>query len=339
MRIAAVVRAAIGAGRFPVGQFLPCTRELAATHGLSPETVRCAMKMLEADGLLRAEPRHGFQVVRRTPGKQPRVVAYVLGQEKQQSHWHPFSAVLLAAFQRVAEKRGSSVVGIPDSPEAMDHIRKINACGVILDSEQPALVARLHQSGLPVVTAEVWDPDGRFDAVIQDNFSGALQAAAYLAQRGHKRIAWYGPTTQSIQAVERWGGAVAGLRRCGIAVQPDLILDADRGAGLDQLQATLTRPDRPTALIALWSTLAGVAAGAARKAGLQLGRELELVGWTIDEEYAHYAMQFAEGRVPVAVTWRSETLAETALARLFERIAWPDLPKARINIETRLRYE
>jgi DNA-binding LacI/PurR family transcriptional regulator len=136
----------------------------------------------------------------------------------------------------------------------------------------------------------------------------------------------------------RFSGAMSGLRRSGLELPPELQADTAGGPGIEAARALLSRPDRPTALLALWRDMALDAARAARELGLVVGRDLEIVGWCAEEQYERdYAAQFAGGPVPAAVVWSIATLAETAVARLLERRANPNLPAMRINIQTSLR--
>jgi len=338
--VARELRSAIGAGRFPTGQFLPCTRDLGRQHKVSAETVRRALKAMEVEGLIAAEPRHGFQVIRRPKDAKAPAVAYVLAEWDPEKP-HGFSALMLSAFQRASGRGGTTLVGLGDSGgdpgPLVEQLRKAEAGGIVLDSPNAALFESLGKLGLPMVVAESWDPARGVDSVIQDNFSGALQAAEHLAARGHKRIGWAGPTIESIQAVERWGGAVAGLRRRGLEIPAELVAGDVNMRNIEAAQALLARPDRPTAVIALWANVATAVARAAANLGLELGRDLELVGWATEEEFESYQGFFPGGRAPATVTWRIETLAEMALARLAERRANPHLPPARINVEARLR--
>jgi DNA-binding LacI/PurR family transcriptional regulator len=339
-RVARELRSAIGSGRFAAGQFLPCTRDLGRKHEVSAETVRRALKTLEVEGLIAAEPRHGFQVLRRPEKGQAPAVAYVLAEWDPEKP-HAFSAIVFAAFQRAATRSGLTLLGVGDSGgdpgPLVEQLRKAEAGGIVLDTPNPALFDAVGKLGLPMVVAENWSPAGTVDAVIQDNFSGALQAAEHLAARGHRRIGWAGPAIESIQAVERWGGATAGLRRHGLEIPPELVARDVSMRNIEAAQALLARRNRPTAVIALWANVAIATARAAADLGLRLGRDLELVGWATEEEFETYAHSFPDGRAPATVTWRIETLAEMALARLAERRANPHLPLARINIETRLR--
>jgi DNA-binding LacI/PurR family transcriptional regulator len=338
-RVISLLRAAVQAGRFPVGQFMPCTRDLGRKHDVSSETVRRAMKALEAEGLIVSEPRHGFRVVRRPDDKPAATLAYVLSQDVPGT-WEGLSGLMLTAFQRVAGAQGFSVLGIGaeiSTPQAIvEHIRQANAAGVVLDAVNPALFDAIGSLRLPTVTAEVWSPANRFDAVVQDSFGGAIQAAHYLADRGHKKIAWLGPTRESIQAIERWGGTTAGLRARGLGIPPAWVLELPDALDVDKVQALLAGPDRPTGIIALWGAMAITAAQVASRLGLRVGRDLDVVGWSTEEEYPAYEASFPEGRVPATVAWRIENLAQAVMARLTERRARPDLPIVRINAETRL---
>jgi len=185
---------------------------------------------------------------------------------------------------------------------------------------------------------DAWHEDAEVDAVIQDGFRGGLLAAKHLAGRGHRRIGWLGPVSESIHSMTRFGGATSGLRRSGLELPPELQADTAGGPGFEAARALLSRPDRPTGLLALWRDMALDAAKAARELGLALGKDLELVGWCPEELYDQdFAERFRDQPVPAAVVWSIATLAETAVTRLTERRANPQLPPIGITVQTRLR--
>jgi DNA-binding LacI/PurR family transcriptional regulator len=102
----------------------------------------------------------------------------------------------------------------------------------------------------------------------------------------------------------------------------------------------LSRPDRPTAVLAMWQDKTEALARAAGDLGLVPGRDFEMVGWVTVEGYAEfYRPLFGKGPVPPAVTWSREVLAETALARLEQRRANPELPPIHLSIPTELRFD
>lgn len=73
-QLADQLRFLIATGRFRAGERLPSTRELAARLDLSFHTARKAYHMLVSEGLLRATPGAGFEVVeRQTPGVSDRL--------------------------------------------------------------------------------------------------------------------------------------------------------------------------------------------------------------------------------------------------------------------------
>ncbi|MBC9001309.1 GntR family transcriptional regulator [Micromonospora sp. WMMD718] len=62
--IAAQLRAAIESGQYPPGSQLPTEHDLAAQHGVSRETVRRALAVLKAAGLLTSATKQGTTVAR-----------------------------------------------------------------------------------------------------------------------------------------------------------------------------------------------------------------------------------------------------------------------------------
>jgi DNA-binding LacI/PurR family transcriptional regulator len=222
--------------------------------------------------------------------------------------------------------------------KVLEQLKSARAWGVIVDVHSPGVVHLAKQSGLSVVMVDAWHEDAEVDAVIQDGFRGGLLAAKHLAGRGHRRIGWLGPVSESIHSMTRFGGATSGLRRSGLELPPELQADTAGGPGFEAARALLSRPDRPTGLLALWRDMALDAAKAARELGLHLDSDLEIVGWCAEELYEKdYAAHFADGPVPPAVVWSIATLADTAVARLAERRANPGMPPLRLSVNTRLR--
>ncbi len=64
-QLAAHLRARIESGQLPAGARIPAETDLATEHGMSRETVRRAVALLRADGLVDVEPGRGTRV--RTP--------------------------------------------------------------------------------------------------------------------------------------------------------------------------------------------------------------------------------------------------------------------------------
>ena len=340
-KVAALLRKKLGTGAFPVGQYLPGIRELARSHGVSPETVRRAMKHLEAEHLVRTHARHGFKVtgLANDPARNA-PIAYVCGDQADES-WSGIPGMRLTALNDFAGRRGWSVLGVSaqgrSTDQVMSQLLGAKVAGIVLDSSDERLHAAVQKLGIPAVMADTWLPGSRFDAVIQDNFGGTMQAADYLVGRGHRRIGWVGPASPGISGLERWAGALAGMRKHGLEMPAAYMVEAGGGKNSDALRKLLGRKDRPTGLIAPWSFCASETARIGLELGLALGEQFEVVGWCPEESYEHYLSIFPANRAIPQVVWSVRDMAEACISRLAERRAHPELHTIRLNIETRLR--
>jgi DNA-binding LacI/PurR family transcriptional regulator len=330
------------AGRVAPGDLLPSVRKLSAEHGLSCKTVHRALKLLASDGLVASEPCRGYRVLARANDpNRGHPIAYVLSAQMAGEKWTGLNRLLLTALQDAAGMRGWSMLGAGARGiaygEVIEQCRASRAWGVIVDVHSPEIVEMARRAGLTVVMVDAWHPDAKADAILQDGFRGGLLAGRHLAELGHRRVAWFGPISESVHSMSRFGGAVNGLRKFGVPLAPDLIVETPELDATDLARKLLARKDRPSAVIALWRERAFEVANAAREMGLVLGKDIDMVGWTVEEQYDEYVSHFSGNPVPAAITWDLSTLAETAVARLAERRDRPDLPPMRIHIETRLR--
>ena len=100
----------------------------------------------------------------------------------------------------------------------------------------------------------------------------------------------------------------------------------------------LSRPDRPTAVLALWRDWSEAVGDVAGSLKLRLGRDLEMVGWCTEQQYEpNYADHFADGCVPPTIVWNVSQMAEIAIARLEAQRRQPGLPPALMQVDVRLR--
>jgi DNA-binding LacI/PurR family transcriptional regulator len=340
----AKIRAAVSQGDYGPGEYLPTVRELSRRHRLACSTVHRALQGLVTEGLLAAESRQGYRVL---PGANDPMrgcpVAYVFSAAEEVgplgSSYH---RSLLAAFQGAAARRGwtllSTIAAPADSPAFLEKLRAARAAGLALDMHDRALIDALAGSGLPAVLVNSWREDVAMDTVMQDGQQGGLQAAAHLAGRGHRRTAWFGPLTDSGHSLDRFGGALLGLRRAGLPAPEEHPAEVEGGELLERARRLLAGPNRPTGVFALWQGCAWALARAAAELGLALGKDIEMVGWCREEEYEEsYAPRFRPGPVPPTIVWSAAAMAEAALDRISLRRADPTRPTLRIKIPTRLR--
>ena len=338
---------AITRGDYAAGEYLPTVRELSRRHRLACSTVHRALQSLAAEGLLSAESRQGYRV---RPGAADPMrgcpVAYVFSAAEDPQPVGVYHRALLAAFQGAAVERGWTLLSTVADPGAggagaiLERLRAARTGGLVLDMHQLGLIDALLGSGLPAVLVNSWREDVAMDTVMQDGQQGGLQAAAYLAGRGHRKVAWFGPMADTGHSLDRFGGALLGLRRAGLpAPEEHVTVYGSAPAELDErARQLLSSGNRPTAVLALWQENALALSRAAAELGLAVGRDFEMVGWCREEEYEEsYAPRFRPGEVPPTVVWSAEAMAEAALDRISLRRADPERAALRIKIPTRLR--
>jgi DNA-binding LacI/PurR family transcriptional regulator len=87
----------------------------------------------------------------------------------------------------------------------------------------------------------------------------------------------------------------------------------------EAIERLLRSDGRPTGIIALWAEHAEAARLAAAELDLEIGRDLEIVGW---QNKAAAASEVASPRI----VWSVAEMAEMAVARLEQRRANPNMP-------------
>ena len=147
--VAAAIRGHIMRGDYAVGTWLPGERELGEELGVSRVAVREALKMLEADGLVRAHPGRGRLVTGGGDGRRSRVLV---------ENWlseHRGDGTHLSEIRAAIE--GLAVAGIPprNRADVALRLRRIAAEGrLALASEDHARTAELDAEFHTVLCAE-----------------------------------------------------------------------------------------------------------------------------------------------------------------------------------------
>lgn len=166
--------------------------------------------------------------------------------------------------------------------------------GIVLCSSLPSLehVLPLVDQGLRLVAfdrkAQAGDPASLVSITV-DNAIGGELAGDHLAGLGHRRIAFVSGALRSINRQERLRGFLAALSRAGIEERDVLRWT---GKGDDQLgdveaaelgtraaAALLGRRKRPTAIFAINDMTALGVCRAVRDAGLEVGRDVSVIGF------------------------------------------------------------
>ncbi|HOX06181.1 MAG TPA: GntR family transcriptional regulator [Planctomycetota bacterium] len=334
--VAGIIRKKHLAGADAAVKFLPSERDLAKKLGVSRTTVRHALGLLETEGLIRAEHGRGYR-------RLPKSSALAAG--SRIAILRPLgsggiSDQLAASLQRVALGQGAQVLSLGPAElsarSVSDSLVEAKVWGVVLTLDDPEMHRAIQEAGLPCVAVDCASRALDIDYVNQDNFGGAAQAAEHLLSKGHRRIAWFGPVAETPQSLERFAGAGSAFTRHGAELPRGLIVPpaGDREAAAREM---LSRPDRPTAVLAMWLGEVQAVCRAARSLKLVPGRDLDVVGWSNEEVYREQIVrEFGAAGAPPMVVWSTDEMARVAVARLEWRLRDRELRPLRISIPTRL---
>lgn len=325
-------------GQTAPSDYLPGERDLATRYGVGRITVRRALKLLVAEGLLRPERGHGYKALLKSAGEKPGsplvFISSVDSYTVTEVDGNVASAVQDALVRAESQVLTVGVLGRPPE-EVMRVIADVGAWGVLVENNSRALHEALSQSGLPCVAVDVVTDDLPMDCVLQDNHGGARAAAEHLIAKGHQRIGWFGDVAQTRHSLERFTGAQAAFLSHNMEMRREHIVS--QSFDLNTAKTLLGRKDRPTAVLAMWRNRTETIARAAHELGLKIGRDLEIVGWTTKSDYRNLMeAEFAGCPRPTMVVWDRHDMAAAALERIELRRKNPNLRVVRINIPVQL---
>lgn len=128
---------------------------------------------------------------------------------------------------------------------------------------------------------------GRFDApddihwIDVDGAYGIELAVKHLAELGHTRIAYISPPHEQHLARQRWQGFEKALDEVGLPVHHDLVVEGDftERSGQLGMHYLLDLSHPPTAIVCNNDRMAFGAMRAAQARGLEVGRDISVVGF------------------------------------------------------------
>jgi LacI family transcriptional regulator/LacI family repressor for deo operon, udp, cdd, tsx, nupC, and nupG len=117
--------------------------------------------------------------------------------------------------------------------------------------------------------------------VVVDGCAAALTAMRHLLSLGHRRIAMIQLPSELAESEPRYLGYVEALSEAGLPSDPALIVEAGRSEedGYQAMGELLSAPQPPTAVLACSDELAFGAMHALYDTGLDVGRDVSLVGF------------------------------------------------------------
>lgn len=247
----------------------------------------------------------------------------------------PFFPHFVAGVETVLAERGYGlvlqVVGDDRQAEA-DSYRRLarddRVDGVFLTDlrrHDPRLQL-LVELGLPAVAVGPPDGGSLLPWVAVEDRSGVEQAVAHLVGLGHTRIAHVAGAPGYIHSASRRAAWRRALRRAGLAPGPVVAGDFTGPGGAKATRQLLGQPDPPTAIVYGNDLMAIAGMGVALEAGLEVPRELSVVGFD-DVPLAAYV-------TPPLTTVRQDALAwgQAAARTLLAVVEGQPIPSIQLDL-------
>jgi LacI family transcriptional regulator len=269
---------------------MPTIRDVARLAGVSTSTVSLALgsgnrvspetagRVWAAAEQLGYQPNPLAQSLKRGHA---RMIGVIVGDIS-----NPFFGRLLKGVERRALEAGFHVVVSDSDANATRELAVLQKLaaqrigGIVLTPHGGGedYAARLHGLQTPIVTVDHRVPGGRFDYVASDGCLAAAMLTEHLLNLGHRRLAQIAGRPDLWTAVERKRGFRMTLQAAGVEPDESLIVDGNYvdSVAYEQTMRLMTRPDRPTAILAANNMMALGALQAIQELGFSCPRDVSL---------------------------------------------------------------
>jgi DNA-binding LacI/PurR family transcriptional regulator len=204
---------------------------------------------------------------------------------------NPFVADVVTGAERVASAAGYAVLLCDQSTRTvqqhLDVLMARQIDGILLDAVGAASLPTEALTGTNVVLID--EPSERWPGVATDADAAGVLAAQHLLSLGHRRVGFIGPASDVHAFRMRERGFARTLREAGVAIESPRWRRAAAtvAGGRDAMRALLATDPRPTAVFCANDLMAIGAVKHALTLGLELPRDLSIVGCD-DIELARY---------------------------------------------------
>lgn len=326
----------------------PTLEEVAALAGVSRATVSRAINgSPRVSDRARSAVERAVERLQYVPNRAARSlvtrqaysVALVVTEPDTRFFADPFFArVVSGATQALSDTGYQLVLMMPHSSGERGRLEGYLTGGhvdgavlISLHGDDP-LPARLHQLGVPTVSAGRVRRNIGVSFVDADNAGGARQAVAHLLNRGRRRIATITGPADMPAGVDRLAGYRDGLAGAGLPADPSLVADGDftrDGGALAMRQLLDAHPDLD-AVFAASDLMAMGALGELQAAGRRVPDDVAVVGFD-DADIAR------SSNPPLTTIHQPiETLGQQAISVLLGEIAEPGPDPRQIVLDTEL---
>jgi LacI family transcriptional regulator len=203
---------------------------------------------------------------------------------------------------------------------------------LVLPSNEEVYLAALSQRHFPHVLIDYQGMNQSVPTVVATNRRGAYEATTYLIESGHRRIGFITGAMEQGCAQERLAGYKDALADYGLPVVPQLIQEGDflQPRGYSCAKALLSLAEPPTAIFASNDISAFGVMEAVRDHGLQIPRDISIIGFDDIPQTAHVHPPLTTVRQPL------QEMGSIAARTLLRYIVEPECPIERREVPTTL---
>ncbi|MCK4640019.1 MAG: LacI family DNA-binding transcriptional regulator [Candidatus Marinimicrobia bacterium] len=150
---------------------------------------------------------------------------------------------------------------------------------VLVGVLQEKFINQLRNQEIPVVLVDPKITVDEFSQVLIDNEHGAFQAAQYLINKGHRKIAFISGDLDRLSFRQRFEGYKKALRHYRIPIVDEFIRTGGLEQGYDHVKALLALRGRPTAIFAANDINAIYGYKAVKDSKLRLPDDISIIGF------------------------------------------------------------
>jgi LacI family transcriptional regulator len=145
------------------------------------------------------------------------------------------------------------------------------------DERLPFLLER----NIPFVAYGRSELDENYPFVDVNGADGIKKAIKYLADLGHKKIAYITPPEDLMCTQQRWQGYIQGLEESNLQLHPDYVVEGafSQRAGQIATHLLLDLPEPPTAILTASDVCAFGSIRAIHSRGLTVGKDISVIGF------------------------------------------------------------
>jgi LacI family transcriptional regulator len=252
-------------------------------------------RVISGDANVRAETLQRVQEAIKELGYTPNVAARNLAKAATVHigllYNNPSAAYLNELLVGVLEESsqvGCQIVlekcGARNERAAIERLIRDGISGIILPpplSDSKVAMAALREAKVPFIAVATGRPEMEGLSVRINDFEAAAAMTRYLISLGHRHIGFIVGAPNQTASIQRQAGFGAALHEAGLTVHSEWVKPGSFSyrSGLAAAEQILSAAHRPTAIFASNDDMAAAAIAAAHRVGLDVPKDLTIVGF------------------------------------------------------------